>query len=139
MKRKIIKDFGTYRRLLAPHDSADAARAAMNAFWGEANALRKKYGIPDVLVVMQANAIVDGHEELIRGCGHWGDESHGAALAAHAYRDCARTDFALALGGMIEEAKEEAETDAALGFLSKIAEKVKVEPQTNDGEDEGDE
>lgn len=76
----------TYRELNKPFPSAEAADAAIEAFWGEFYELRVKHKLPDVLVVIRANVVCeDGEESDAIVSMHAGSTLHKESMAAWAF------------------------------------------------------
>ncbi len=75
-----------YRRLSEPFESAEAIDAALAGFHKELEALREKYKIPDVYVIISANGLTeDGVEGAFTTTLQFGSEERAESLTAYAY------------------------------------------------------
>lgn len=79
-----------YRELSKPHKSPDAANEALQAFFADVQAARKRHGLPDVLIVAACN--VQYPEREGRACTwlHCGDARVAEPMAAFALGQAAR-------------------------------------------------
>ena len=81
-----INDPKNYRALLEPFASAEEANDALNGFWDELYALRNKYELPDVYVVVSAKVTNDEGAEGDTFCAmHAGSELVRESMAAWAF------------------------------------------------------
>ena len=84
-----IPDPEQYRELSTPFESRDEAIEAFSNFFEGLAALRKKYKIPDLLIVVQVTALgthLEGSPEgVFEVCMGWGNPVNELPLAAFAY------------------------------------------------------
>jgi hypothetical protein len=81
-----IQDPANYRAMQEPHENADAAVAAYEAFFDEVMAARKKHRIVDVHVISKVRALRDdGAEGEMLLAGHIGNSAESEAMCAFAY------------------------------------------------------
>lgn len=79
------KDQKLYRQMQEPHESADAAQAALTAFLEDLGELRKKHRIAEVLTCPTVRFIDKGDFESEAIVPHfYGDNSHAEVSAAFA-------------------------------------------------------
>lgn len=80
-----IGDPSTYRAMLVPHDSADAANEALAAFHEGMRELRKKHRIAEVNFIAKVLYVgEDGEEREGAAPIHIGDPSHAGHMSAFA-------------------------------------------------------
>ena len=73
---------GLYRRLCLPHESIEAAHAAMTEFCDAAKALREMHRVPDVVIICSAHAMREGNEVEIQASLQLGNyEAHELMIA----------------------------------------------------------
>lgn len=85
---KMTSDPATYRKLCEPFGSVEAANERIQEFFSELGELREKYGLPDVLCVIQSAVIYeDGQEGSPIGLISLGDRTKAPILAAYALAD----------------------------------------------------
>lgn len=83
---QLFKDPANYRAMLEPHGSVDEANAAASAFFDGVMELRKKFRLPNVLVVADVHYLAEDGEEIIgRLSSMIGDAVHAEDLAAYAH------------------------------------------------------
>jgi hypothetical protein len=79
-------DPANYRAMCVPHEGAEAANFALQAFAKDVEEARRKYRIKDVLVVLEvAVRYDDEHEDGAITRFSFGDLAKAAELAAYAY------------------------------------------------------
>ena len=78
-------DPALYREMSVPHESADTANAAVQAFAEDVAAARKKHRIRDVLVVAQLGVTCGETEKDAATSFSFGDQGRIVELAAYAY------------------------------------------------------
>lgn len=82
----MFSDPGTYRAMLEPHGSVEEANAAATAFFDGVKELRKKYRMPNVLIVADVLYLTEDGEEINgRLSSMLGDSVHAEDLAAYAH------------------------------------------------------
>lgn len=79
-----VDDTAGYRRLCEPHESREALLDAVDQFSAAVRELSEQYRIPDVVVVMRANATTpDGEQQMIT-THHHGDSTRTESMLAWA-------------------------------------------------------
>lgn len=77
-----------YRQLSEPFESPEEAEKVVGEFWEEFYALRNKYEIPDILLVLQFSIEYPEGEGIVLAKLYAGDERNGEGMAAFAYGQC---------------------------------------------------
>ena len=81
----IKNDPANYREMCVPHGSADEANAALDLFFDEVAAARKRHRIPNVLLTLEVRHLdAEGGEVEARASLSFGDSAHAEGLAAFA-------------------------------------------------------
>lgn len=109
MARKSHSNPKLFRELSQPIENADAADAALKAFYEELSALREKHRIRDVYVILAGSYFSsDGeeHEFLTSGC--YGDSMKSYGMVAWAF------------------GREQAEYDELIGLMKRAGAKLKA-------------
>ena len=78
-------DPALYREMSVPHESAESANAAVQAFAEDVAAARKKHRIRDVLVVAQLGVMCGETEKDAATSFSFGDQGRIVEMAAYAY------------------------------------------------------
>ena len=80
-----MHDPNNYRELSKPFDSADEANRVIEDFMEEVRAIRQKYEIPDIHVIVRITALYgDAGEGLAHASAHFGDVSKSESMCAWA-------------------------------------------------------
>jgi len=80
-----IKDPATYREMLVPHESIEAANEALSAFHADLREIRKKHRIAEVNFIAKVLYVTaDGDESEGAAPMHIGDPLHAGHMSAFA-------------------------------------------------------
>lgn len=80
-----IKDPATYRAMLVPHDTIEAANEALQAFHADLREIRKKHRIAEVNFIAKVLYVTsDGDETEGAAPMHIGDPTHAGPMSAFA-------------------------------------------------------
>jgi hypothetical protein len=86
MEKKIKKDPENYAKMSIPFENEDEANKALSGFHEELSELRKKYKIPDVLIVIKGSMkLEDGECGDFVNHSHFGSSLNMLSMAAYAF------------------------------------------------------
>ena len=80
-----INDPALYRKLCEPYESREAVDKPLAAFIDDVRAAREKHGVPDVTILFQVVAMIDGEEIRLGGMHHSGNPMAGLQMLAEHY------------------------------------------------------
>lgn len=75
-------DFATYRQMCEPFENPEQAGEALESFFAEIRAIRKKYRIMDVHVIAKVNILRGESEGSAMSSAHFGNTLEGAPMCA---------------------------------------------------------
>jgi hypothetical protein len=74
-----------FRRMSEPYDTADAANAALEAFYADVKAAREKHRIAQVYVIAETNVKYESFESPAMSTASFGSGEHSLAMVAWAF------------------------------------------------------
>jgi hypothetical protein len=83
--KKQISDPDNYAKMSVPFENADAANEALSKFFDEIDVIRKKYKIPDVLIVTKGEIVFEEGIGSFMQHSNFGNSLNVLAMAAYVY------------------------------------------------------
>lgn len=83
--KKQINDPGNYAKMSVPFENADAANEALAKFFEEIDGIRKKYKIPDVLIVTKGDIVCEEGTGSFMQYSNFGNSVNILPMAAYVY------------------------------------------------------